>query len=72
MKEGLDRNTNRAFVHRELVIALLDLTILSDRCIEQKVRMMHMHDKLLRPLDIFVRRIQHLIETPPWSLRFLR
>jgi hypothetical protein len=58
-KEGLDRDTNRVFVKRELVLALLDSTILGDRCLDKKERMMHVYHTLLRPLDVFVRRIKH-------------
>jgi hypothetical protein len=58
-KEGLDRNTNRVFVKRELVLALLDSRILGDRFLDKKERMMHMHHKLLRTLDVFVLRIKH-------------
>jgi hypothetical protein len=71
-KEGLDRDANRVFVNIELVLALLDSTILGDLCLDKKERMMHMHHKILCPLDIFIRCVKHRIKTSPRSLGFFR
>jgi hypothetical protein len=62
INEGLDRDVDSVFVHRELVCAILDSKILGDHFLENKERVTDIHHKLLRPAR------QSTTTDPPLSL----